>query len=172
MLKSFVFPFLFAIVSIWPGSASATSYSGTRTYFTQIHFSKIAFDKEVAGVYAHVGLLTSNPFGDVGSYFWSAVQHTRMEEEDGKFTAKVVLSGPVNSHGNSVLNAVIQYWIYFSDGTSMISNESKIEEKSWSIFQSGDPDYLRTYKEKKQELEDEDNIEATKAVVIEHGHVS
>src|SRR5690242_12713324 len=71
----------------------ATTFESNTTYYVRLHFSQVAWDKPVAGVYAHLGVLTkadSDFHG--GGTFWQDVQHVQLTPGATGFTAKQVIS--------------------------------------------------------------------------------
>jgi hypothetical protein len=154
------------------GVAEATSYNGWITYFTRLHFSAEAWSKDVVGVYAHVGGKTTYGYSEPGHYYWSDVQHVRLERSGGAFVGKAVVHGPRSSGGENTHGLYVQYWVYFADGTELVTETTTMFPVSWEGHTEGTPEAAESYDRLERELEDDDTIDGTEVVAHEAGHVS
>jgi hypothetical protein len=127
-------------------AANATTFSSTHRFFVQIHFDGIAFDREVAGVYAHVGSLTRQAGWRGGQLFWDDVQHVQMERVGDHFFARAEVNGSSGYEYQYCLGATIQYWVYFADGTSMVTDAASVPTIDRVSF-SNSEDSMREYEE-------------------------
>lgn len=121
-ISSFVFLGLFG----WVSEAKATAESCRFHYFANLHFSHVAFSKNVNTVYAHVGALTELP--NENTYGWSNVQHIELHPSRNGFAGKTEIVG--HSFLNHIYNhgVVIQYWVSFEDGTRLITDSIRVDQ--------------------------------------------
>lgn len=119
-------------------AASASSFNCSHEFFIQAHFSKQAFGKEVAGVYAHVGAYQKEANWKGGKYFWDDVQHVELKDQGQHYEARIKVNA--RSSYEDVYNdgARIQYWVYFKDGSEQVTKDFSIELKSDVIKTSKD----------------------------------
>lgn len=107
-------------------NASATTFSSSHSFITFLHFDKIAFGKTVVEVYAHVGALEKNANYRGGNFYWENVQHIKMEAKGNHFFAQAKIHGSSSYETNYCQGAIVQYWVRFADGTSMITQDTMI----------------------------------------------
>jgi len=157
---------LFVLLAAAP--ALASSYSGTATFFTRIHFTEYAWGKKVAQVYAHVGVLTQ----DGGRTYWDDVRHQALQLENGKFTGKVVLYGQRSSQGAHAKDVVLQYWVTFADGSQRVTEPFVVTSSSWEWYRSFDDQGLERRAQRQSELVRDQSIDRTSVHVVEIGQES
>lgn len=102
--------------------AFSTTYSSSHVYATQLNFSATAWGKEVAGVYAHTGILTTASSWRGGQIFWQDVQHVHLEKAGDHFFAKAIVRASSEYEYQYVSGPIVQYWVYFADGTQMVTD--------------------------------------------------
>ncbi len=142
-------------------SSFGTTLSRAYQYYTGLHFSEVAFDKKVVAVYAHVGVHSKQPEWRGGKEYWQDVRHIELKKGDGKFTGKVVLKASAGYNDHYVYGPVVQYWVYFEDGTERKTDNAKILVQHDGQFNS---DTKKEYKEagaKLQKLLDEMDVDRT-----------
>lgn len=111
-----------ALLLVASSPALATSGHETSTYFVRFHFTASAFGKGVAAVYAHAGVRTIPPHSwQDRSEIWKYVRHVEMKRFGDHFFAKAPLTGGGGSDGEVDLGPVVQYWVYFEDGSELIT---------------------------------------------------
>ncbi|WP_437733490.1 hypothetical protein [Sorangium sp. So ce1335] len=108
-------------------TAFATHASIVLHYFTQFHFTGQAFGKKVKSVKVHAGAL-QRACDD--SIYWLHVQDLDMTERDGKFNARAVLVGFSDIGCDANLGAIVQYFVTFEDGSTMITQPAMIPSRS------------------------------------------
>lgn len=114
----------FGFISL-ASEAKATAESCRYHYFANLHFSQVSFSKNVSRVYAHVGSLTQlSSSRDLG---WTDVQHIELKPGKYGFQGKTEIVGGTVSNRFYNLGAVIQYWVFFEDGTQLISDDVLVE---------------------------------------------
>ncbi len=128
--------------------SSATFASNIPTSSTvslcTLHFSKVAYDKEVRSVTAHTGVASCDTYSPVVTY-WSDVQDVLLDgsQSDQAFTGKVRLEAESRAYDGCRLTPVVQFWVSFADGSSKIENVTPMQiSKAWQLF-DGDPSELR-----------------------------
>ncbi len=168
MMKRLAFVLSLAFLGAAP-VAHATGYNGVATFYTTIHFSDVAWSKEVKAVSAHIGVLTIR--GGTGEAFWSDVLHVPLKHEGGKFVNWAVLHGSRTSDADNARGAMVQYWVTFADGSSLVTDPFLVEPREWSTFTLGDPAAGAAHERLRKVLE-RGTIEGTAVAVVEEGHVS
>ena len=101
--------------------AGATSFHEDFTYYVRYHFNATAWDKPVAAVYVHTGVLVQASVPRGGQYFWEAVQHFPLALKDGHFFGKAMLRAYSAYEYQYVQGPRVQYWVYFRDGSSIVT---------------------------------------------------
>jgi hypothetical protein len=166
MLNKFLF-LAAAVVSLSVSGfqANASSFYTSDHYFALFHFDAVAWGKAVRSVKVHTGVLEQAAFSDSGNgQYWADVQDILMVKVGDHFFAKAKLDGFSQSHNDSNLGPVVQYFVEFEDGTSMITNAVKI-----SI--SGREDFSYVAPEDRMDKAESDfdsatDVDSTKAVQI------
>jgi hypothetical protein len=116
-----------SLLLVFSTAAFATWYSTTYKYDVHYHFSDIAWGKRVKAVYVHTGALGEEHYLDTGrkSFTWRNVQHVPMSHVGDHFSADLSVTGETGGGAGAyhVINRapVVQYWLYFEDGTSSIT---------------------------------------------------
>lgn len=138
---------LFIFFSLLSSTASATSWSEHYTYFVRFHFDAFAFGKQVSSVYAHAGVLRqkSSCQDPQRTRFWDDVKHIKMVRKNNHFFAKTLFRESTGECQPLVLGPIVQYWVYFTDGTSMQTTGTLVPAKvghvgtydDYKRFQSG-----------------------------------
>ncbi|SMF18945.1 hypothetical protein [Pseudobacteriovorax antillogorgiicola] len=113
-------------------TAFATSWNFNSTTLCKLHYSSTAYGKEVESVVAHTGLYTEKgSYTGIpsGVFFWSDIQDISLDRKDpsSPLVGNVVLSGSGGQWRDTVLYPVVQYFVTFNDGSSLISNVHEIE---------------------------------------------
>jgi hypothetical protein len=155
-------------------TALATHVTCRDSFLSRIHFTGKAFGKAVSGVYAHVGALQKEWYS-TPTYYWNDVQHVKMEKDwKGDFIGKAIFSGGYSSGGPSLVGAVIQYWVYFEDGTQMITDSTLINRVREIRITTGDnqPSFSEVYSYEKNALDSTTTIYETNVVKIEQCYAS
>lgn len=163
MLKS-----LFVALALAFGAAPAfaAGYIGVATFYTKLHFSEWAWDKQVREVSAHIGVLTASPSGE--RTYWTAVTQVPLRHANGRFSNWAVLHGTRSSDGENARGAMIQYWITFADGSKTVTEPFPIEVREWTWFSAGDPAGDSAHERLRRDLRAGD-VRATTVSVIEEG---
>jgi hypothetical protein len=112
---------------IMSNAAHATYYGCDSTYLISANFSEKAYGKSVQAVAIHSGTLELINDASTGSQkkIWSGMSDIKMVKVGNHFFGKVETSGHSGGGTGAIvtknLGPVIQYWITFVDGSSMIS---------------------------------------------------
>lgn len=104
--------------------AAAPSLHNYRVLF---HFDGVAHGKPVAAVYTHGGVLMQNPDSMGGDTFWVGVRHDPMERKGDHYFSKASMQARSYPGGPQALGAVVQYWVYFQDGTHMKTRDIPVK---------------------------------------------
>lgn len=116
-----MFKILLGLASIFVStSALATAYRGHISFFTQFHFDRFAYGKEVKAVFAHAGILTI-AYPGAPNKTWKNIQHFSLVKQSDSFSNVLTFEGPRSSHGEHSENVVVQYWVYFTDGSELVT---------------------------------------------------
>lgn len=102
-------------------SASFASNIPTQDHVAlcNLHYSKVAYGKEVGSVLVHVGLQNCPLSGDS---FCSDVKDIDLENSGEAFTGQVRLDAYRPAYDRCAPTPAIQFWINFKDGSSKIEN--------------------------------------------------
>jgi hypothetical protein len=103
------------------------------TSYVFAHFTGVAFGKPVKHVDAHMGVLMQRPDGE---RFWVAVEHMRMIPRGDHFFTKSKLQAWSEPGGAQVVGPVIQYWVTFADGQTMITETSAVRPEAAFVFET------------------------------------
>jgi hypothetical protein len=106
-------------------NAQATTLSGAYVYEAVYNFSKVAFSKSVKSVTVHTGVSVFGGCGASPSLYWDNVQDVTMKDAGDHFMAAAKLVTAA-SECNSVKGPMVQYWVSFTDGSSMVTDASLI----------------------------------------------
>ena len=164
MLKRLAWLWLLAMTA---PTAGAASYGGTATFYAQIHFDDVAWGKSVKTVAAHVGVLTVRAGN--GETYWSDVLHVPLQHNAGKFSSWAVLHGARSALGDDARGLMVQYWVAFTDGSSLVTEPFQVKPREWSIFAWGEPAARSAHERLRRQLE-QSSIDATQVAVVEEGH--
>ena len=108
-------------------SASATTWSQSQSIFVRYHFSGFAYSKQVREVYVHAGVQRYPSHCMSGqSAYWDRVRHIKMESMNGHFFAKAQFAEYTGECQAAIGGPVVQYWVYFTDGTSLVTEVVQI----------------------------------------------
>jgi len=136
--------FQILIIAFFNGYAHASNWNENDSFWVVYEFSQIAFDKEVASVYAHTGVLRDG--GDTCGFAvepkagsWDNVQHFKMTKVGDHFFAKGRLDSHTGQCQVAVKGPMVQYWVYFSDETTMLTDPVAIpfEDTKKLVYQQG-----------------------------------
>ncbi|MEZ4741076.1 MAG: hypothetical protein R3B45_01270 [Bdellovibrionota bacterium] len=118
---------LLTLVLMSSSAAFATNYGCTFNYLSEIHFGKSLNGKAISSVYAHVGALEERPLYLGGGTYWTDVKHIPLEDKGDHFFATVEVKGWSGYSVDQNKGAIVQYWIYFEDGTETKTDVFSIE---------------------------------------------
>ena len=129
----------YLFVLLFPVSAQATAWHMSHCYGAQYHFNKVAFGKEVKEVWVDTAVklkhtYSTRPDERVG------LQHFKLNERRNHFFGTTMLHA-MSDEGLRSKGVVVQYWVYFKDGTQMVTSEVSVPEFSfrdtdWGQFES------------------------------------
>jgi hypothetical protein len=162
--------------ALLPNSSQATSGHEYNTYFVTLHFKDTYFDKKVKAVFAHVGIQYKKRIYSPGELYWVDVKHLEMSKKGDHFFQKIELEGEFHTHyGDYLVGPIVQYWVYFEDGTELKTKEGLIhlEDRPQSIM--GTRDTLKNsdlYKQNKKDFENLSDTDKTKAIKISASYAS
>ncbi|MEI8346308.1 MAG: hypothetical protein WCG27_02495, partial [Pseudomonadota bacterium] len=92
------------------------------------HFTTVAYNKEVESVRAHIGVVQQK---GTDKPYWDSVKDLDLERKNGHFYAKGELVGSQGGGSGEPplanLGPVVQYFVKFKDGSTLIS-------ETWGIF--------------------------------------
>lgn len=123
-----------AVALFWVSPAFAstpTAWEENDSFWITYNFSTVAFGKSVASVSAHTGVLRQGGENCSGlpplSGDWDDVQDVVMTNTGGHFFGKSRLDSHTGECQISVSGPVVQYWITFTDGSSMITQSTMVQ---------------------------------------------
>ncbi len=130
----------------------ATSWHGRKVYLIQAHYSAEAFGKEVASVMVHSGVSVKEQNWGLSSdkTYWVDVQDHQLTRYDRHFQSTFLLHAQDGKFMPSILGPVVQYWVTFKDGSSLISDAYAIPVKNQvqvyepDAFVSGEQAFLES----------------------------
>jgi hypothetical protein len=96
-------------------------------YMVVFHHTAQAFGKPVAAVYAHAGVLMRNPQEWGGEEYWVSIQHVPLEAKGDHLFAKAQFQAQSRPGAEQALGAMVQYWVYFQDGTQLKTRNIPIQ---------------------------------------------
>ncbi|MBS1984936.1 MAG: hypothetical protein JST16_12275 [Bdellovibrionales bacterium] len=151
-MKSLCSTLLYTLSLTFIPSAHATYYGCSSTYYVQAHYSQQAFGLEVREVSVHAGVLESIYHGDTQQveYRWdpTTIVHQQMEKVGDHFFTKFTTGGYRGGGDGAIvtsnLGPRIQYWVFFTNGSSMVSDvipigtERATSQKLDNFFKSSD----------------------------------
>lgn len=160
-----------ALATLACGTAFATSGGCQIRYATRFQFDRIAFGKEVVGVYAHVGSLQRASAWRGGQRSWDDVQHIQLvPTASAGFVGYGTIAGAESYEYTYSEGAIVQYWVYFADGSQMITEPAMVRiAGSTSVQDSSNFD--RKAADAIEQLSHEPAVD-TSAIKIQHCWVS
>ena len=172
--KTIIFSFVFVLVS---HAAQATTWNENDRYWATYNFSSQAFGKTVQTVYAHTGVARGNNscgqmYGTAGA--WDNVQHIQMTKIGDHFFAKATLTSGTSECSPSVLGPVVQYWVYFTDGSQMVTDTVSVPFTETTLTAPGTgpgSSYMDSF-DASSELNDKAFAKVTDATTTDATHLS
>lgn len=145
-------------------AAMATTFQSTTHYYSNLHFSRHAFGKDVEAVYAHVGVLQKSPDWQGGRAWWESVQHIPMSRIGNHFFAKSKHIGRSQHQSTYASGVVVQYWIYFADGSQMQTVAELLPQSDFGTFvETSEPNKAFIEERKKLEERFEFTVDANRS---------
>lgn len=167
--KTFLLALFFS--SFLAVAAKATNWGESRTYYVKFHFTQVAWGKEIVGVYAHTGVLMKKPYSGSGGYYWESVKHVKLEKNNDHFYAKELLGASTGKEGPSIIGPVVQYWVYFKDGSNLVTRENGISSGAYESFEAG-PKANEASERLKKQFEEVKDTQQTECSQLSVFHVS
>jgi hypothetical protein len=118
----------FGLLAFSSHRADATWYGQSFEYNVAYHFNGVAWGKQVKTVYVHTGALIElrDYNSDQVRTRWEDVKHIQMEYVNDHFEAATVIiateGGGTGSEYSINKGPVVQYWVTFVDGSSVITD--------------------------------------------------
>lgn len=126
------------------GVAYATNWNENDSFWVTYAYPKVSSDKDITNVYVHTGVLRDG--GDTCGFAvepkagsWDNVQHLKMTKTNDHFFTKLRLDSHTGQCQVGVKGPMVQYWVYFSDGTMTITDPVAIpfEDTQKLVYQLG-----------------------------------
>jgi hypothetical protein len=115
------------LLSLASAGAEASVIDSDGYYAVDVHYSTVAYGKAVASVLAHLGVETRHPVFTGRPDTWQDVSDVTLEKGESGFVGRVGLRAQGYSGSiSATLTPVIQYFVSFQDGTSLISEVQPI----------------------------------------------
>ncbi len=102
----------------------ATTWRSEFECFVKIHFTQVAYGKNVSQVMAHIGVeqwRSPSWMGGKAETEWANVQDVPLKLQANAFLGQAVLKGESGKFGPYLKNFAVQYWVNFQDGSSTIT---------------------------------------------------
>jgi hypothetical protein len=157
-------------LSLFAPAAHATTFETSSTYYARVHFTSTAFGKPVAGVFAHIGVFTERADVRGGGTFWNNVQHVQMDRVGDHFEAKIEISGDGGYESQTVKGPIIQYWVYFKDGTMKVTDSVMVPVAGESRFDDNSEGAAKARKAAEAKWDAETEIDHTFATGVTEVH--
>jgi len=93
-------------------------------FLCNIHFNRIAYDKSVKNVTAHLGVERNCRIFETTEPYWVDIQDVPLQliADHDKFTGKAVLHFKSSTYQPCDSKPMVQFWIAFEDGTTKVEN--------------------------------------------------
>lgn len=130
------------------GQVQAATWHSHFECFVKIHYSANAFGRPVRHVMAHLGveqLVTPSWSVSTPQTEWVDVKDVHLQPKDNAFLGEAVLKGEADKLGPAFQQYVIQYWVTFEDGDTLISPVYPIQvQRTEPVYSWEDYEKLRT----------------------------
>lgn len=145
----------------------ASSLPITKAFYCELHYSKLAYGKEVKSVFAHTGVETSckQPFSDkMEAAYWDRVQNIDLKKTESGFQGKFITYGSSTTYAPCSLQPMAQFWLEFTDGSSRIETPAVIQiteelSRGTPVWNGGNPTLVAAVTEfKEKELRSIDTV--------------
>ncbi len=101
-------------------SGLLASSASAAEYFVKYHYSAEAYQKPVSEVMVHTGILCQS-WLDEGKEYWTQVNDLILQKHEDHFGGALYLQGSSAKYRDYCEQPVVQYWVNFADGSSLVS---------------------------------------------------
>lgn len=141
-------------------AAAHAASPSLHNYRVLLHHTGGAYGRRVAAVYAHAGVLMQNPDRLGGDTFWVDVRHEPMQRRGGHFFAKASMQARSQPGGPQAVGAVVQYWVYFQDGSHLKTRDLPLDLDR-HVYQTWGKSYVDALGGMEHEFNRRDDASAT-----------
>jgi hypothetical protein len=98
-------------------------------FLCNIHYSRIAYDKSVKKVTAHVGVERNCTIFEATAPYWVNIQDVPLHliADHDKFAGKAIIHFKSSTYEPCESKPMIQFWVTFDDGTTRVENPFEAE---------------------------------------------